>query len=39
MEDEILYRQAAARVEMQQAFYRRVLIYIVVTCCLRGLIF
>jgi hypothetical protein len=37
MEDEVLYRRAAARVEMQLAFYRHVLIYIVVNVLLAGL--
>jgi hypothetical protein len=37
MEDEILYRRAAARVEMQLAFYRHVLIYVVVNILLAGL--
>jgi hypothetical protein len=30
MENEILYRRAAARVEMQLAFYRHLMIYVVV---------
>jgi hypothetical protein len=34
MENEILYRRAAARVTMQRAFYRHVMIYIVVNVLL-----
>ena len=34
MESEILYRRAAARVTMQRAFYRHVMIYIVVNVLL-----
>ncbi len=37
MENEILYRRAAARVEMQLAFYRHVMIYVVVNVLLAGL--
>jgi hypothetical protein len=34
MENDILYRRAAARVEMQLAFYRHVMIYVVVNVLL-----
>ena len=37
MENDILYRRAAARVEMQLAFYRHVMIYVVVNVLLAGL--
>ena len=37
MENDILYRRAAARVEMQLAFYRHVMIYVVVNVLLAAI--